>query len=371
MKMRVVFGLGSLGVGGMERQFVEQVKFFDREKFEIILITLFQFPNQPELYSELPADLEVHKFHFKGFKDLASWRELYRLLKELKPDLVVSSLFFANTVFRVLKPLIGYRSIAREHNTYTDKTFFQKVVDRILASVSATIVTVSTTVADFTARQEGIPRGKFTVIRNGIDAEQAREKIETLPSRERLRQEMGLRPADLVFLNIARLVPQKDHRLLIDGFLLFLRLYPEAKLLIVGDGGKRASLEEKVCDAGATENITFFGHRDDVWRFYKVADAFVSTSQIEGLSNAYLEALAVGLPVVATRTAGTDELLHEGENGYFIEERTPERVVDSMTGFAEADNVRLSEAARMSVRAFDIRETVKAYEALFRATASA
>ena len=364
-RIRIVFGVNDFLVGGMQRQFAEQLKFYDRTKFDIHLITLFHFPGKPTLYDALPPDLPVHRLRFRGFIDLESWLQLYRLLRDLKPDIVVSSLFFGNTVFRVLKPLVGYVSIAREHNTYVDKPLFQRLVDRMLSRVSYVIVAVSNTVAEFTSLQEGISRERFFVIHNGIDVQEMRDRLQRLPPRSALCREFDLRSEDRVFVNVARLTAQKNHRLLIDGFALFHAAHPGYKLAIVGDGSLRAKLEAHASDAGVARAVIFFGHRDDVWKFYKLAEAFVSASDIEGFSNAYLEALAAGVPLIATRTAGTDEILEDGVNGFSIGRASPEGVAEALNAFDAAAAERLRAGAVGSAERFDIRTTVGAYAALF------
>ena len=364
-KIRVVFGLGSLGPGGMERQFVEQTRFFNREKYDVILVTLFEHPGAPNLYGELPHDLSVHRFDFKGWVDMFSWYRLHRLLKELRPDIVVSSLFFANTAFRVLRWFIGYRVIAREHNTYIDKGIIARLIDRVLANSSNCIVAVSTKVANFTAAQEHIPRNRFVIIHNGIDIDHVAAQISCQPAVAEIRTELGLGVHERILLNVARLVPQKDHRLLIDGFAQFHESHPEWTLFIVGGGSLQKELEDLSRKLGVGNAVRFFGHRDDIWKFYKVAEGLVSSSQIEGLSNTYLEAFAAGLPVVATKTAGTDELIRENQNGYFIQERTAESVNVALETLHRADRASMSEACRETARRCDIRETVRSYEKLF------
>src|SRR3989344_3642157 len=135
--IKVVFGLNDFLVGGMQRQFSEQIRHFNRERFEIVLITLFQFSGKENMYAALPKNLEVHTLSFNGFADVGEWWKLFRLLQRLRPDIVVSSLFFSNTVFRVLKPLVGYASVAREHNTFADRlSHWQRRVDKILSHLS-------------------------------------------------------------------------------------------------------------------------------------------------------------------------------------------------------------------------------------------
>jgi glycosyltransferase involved in cell wall biosynthesis len=266
----------------------------------------------------------------------------------------------------VLKPFVGYVSLAREHNTFADRlSSWQRMIDRVLSRLSYAIVAVSSTVAEFTSAQEGIPRDKFFVIHNGVDLDKAQHELNTLPSKNELKKELGFSQANTILLNIARLTHQKNHQLLIDGFAGFFKAHPEYTLVIVGSGKLRKELEAYAHIKGVGGVVVFFGHRDDVWRFYKMADAFVSTSQIEGLSNAYLEACAASLPLVATNTAGTDELLRDGENGYIISEQTPQAVVHALLRLQSSDLQALGIAARETAERFSIQRAVNQYEGLF------
>ena len=362
-RIKVVFGVNDFLTGGMQRQLAEQMRFYDRERFSFALITLFDFPGKPTMYNELPPDLEVHRLNFSGVVDIASWWRSYRLLMRLQPDVVVSSLFFANMVFRLLKPFVGYAAIAREHNTYTDKPLWQRIVDRVLAPLSYRIVAVSGTVASFTAAQEGITQERFMVIHNGVDSARVTQSLATLPGKPELQEETGLAGASPLILNVSRLISQKQHELLIEGFALYARARPRARLAIVGEGPRMEKLVALAARCSVADAVVFFGHHDDVLKFYKMADIFVSTSAIEGLSNAYLEALAAGLPLVATKTAGTDELIEEGKNGFYIEPRTPEAVCSALEKIG--DGVGYRDQVLATARRFDIRTTVKSYEALF------
>jgi glycosyltransferase involved in cell wall biosynthesis len=361
-KITVVFGINDFLSGGAQKQFCRQLKYFDRNRFRIVLVTLFEFKGKRNLYDLLPNDLEIHRLKFKGWYDIKSWFELWGILQKIKPNIVVSSLFFSNTVFRVLKPLLGYISIPREHNTYIHKPKTHQFIDRILSKLSYQIVAVSDTVAKFTSKQENIPAEKFRVIHNGIDLDLINKE---LPDKDSLKRELGLLSTDKVLINIGRLTSQKNHKLLIDSFATFNDKYPEYKLLIVGEGSLRQKLENQVKDLGEKNSVKFAGHQDNVWKFIKISDFFVSTSKIEGLSNAYLEALLGGLPIVATKTAGTDELIQDGKNGFFIKEGNKEMVLEALEKMHNIDLASFSDHAVEAATKFSIEETVKKYEELF------
>lgn len=363
-RIKVVFGVNDFLTGGMQRQLAEQLRFYDRERFEITVVTLFAFPGAT-LYAEIPEGITVHRLSFRGIADIASWRSLATLLSQLQPDIVVSSLFFSNLAFRVLKPRFGYVSIAREHNTNADRPFWQRLANRLLAPRSYRIVAVSRTVATFTATHEGILLERFQVIHNGIDSARMQEQLAPYARPEELQKEAGFAPDTTVLLNVSRLIPQKNHHLLLEGFAQFWRTHPSYRLAIVGGGPLEDELTAYVRTLGIADAVTFFGHQDQVARFYRLADVFVATSTIEGFSNALLEALAAGLPAVATRTAGTDEVIEDGRNGFFIDVADASAVCAALTKLDQSAHAALSEAARATAARFDIRESVRAYETLF------
>lgn len=367
--IRVVFGVNDFLVGGMQRQLIEQCKRYDPNRFSITLITLFQFEGKDDFYHKVPPHITVHKMKFKNIFDIGAWKDTYVLLKKIKPDIVVSSLFFSNLVFRVLKPFFRYVCFAREHNTYVEKPLWQRLIDRALSPFSKNIIAVSSTVAQFTARQEGISLKKFKVIHNGIDVQAVQAHLETLPSKEELRTGMGLTNTGRVFLNVSRLMPQKNHRLLIEGFLEYHKENQSDQLVISGDGPLRDELEKTLEKRNAKDYIHLMGHHDEVWPFYKMADVYISTSTIEGFSNSMLEAMASGLPVVSTKTAGTDELIEEGHNGFFVEE-SAESVSHGSKNFATA-GVHMGANAIETAKKFDISKTVEAYEELFASVTTA
>jgi glycosyltransferase involved in cell wall biosynthesis len=99
--------------------------------------------------------------------------------------------------------------------------------------------------------------------------------------------------------------------------------------------------------------------------YYLIGEFFISTSKIEGLSNAYLESLACGLPLLSTKTAGTDELITEGENGFFINEHSVAGVLSGINKMLNKDLKTMGRFAREKVKNFDISVTANNYETLF------
>lgn len=368
-KIKIAICINDFLVGGAQRLLADMLHRLDREQFEPVLITLFYWPDRTYFYDLLPLDVPVYRLAFSGFWDLRSFLRLCRLLKSIAPEIVLSNLFFTNTMVRLLKPLLRFKVIIVEHNTYVKKTKLHQLIDRTLAHLSVRIVAVSSGVAAFTAQQEHIPLSKFIVIHNGVDIEALRRQKHTYnPIQEK--QLLGLSKDTKVILAVARLTTQKNPELLIESFALFARTHPSYALVIVGGGGKwDISLRTKAETLGISDRVVLAGVRKDIARFYAIADFFVSTSSIEGFGIAHAEALACGVPVLTTKTAGPDEMIQEGENGFFIQEGTPENVVAGMERMVSGDLSHMSRRATEIVEAYSIGRAVEKYEDLFRETA--
>lgn len=369
-KKRIAVVMNNFLMGGVQRQFTFLLPHLDQGKFEFFLITLFNSPEKEALYRDLPAQFPVYKLNFKGFFDIISWCKLARIFLKIKPSIVLSNLFFSNTVVRSLKPFLGYKVITCEHNTYINKRRIHVFLDKILSVFSHKIVAVSKTVADFTSKQEKIPISKFEVIYNGIDLKKIEKVKSQMPSKEEMKKRLGFQSSDRIIINVARLAPQKKHGFLIHAFAKFSDNYPEYKLIILGDGGLRGKLKKIIKKVNKENNIFLLGNKSNVFDYYYISDFFVSTSQIEGLSVAYLEAMAFDLPLVSTKTAGTDELIIDGENGLFIEELSVGNILNNIEKMTSVDYAYFKKNIVTTIKEFDIKTTAEKYSLLFEKTLS-
>jgi len=362
-KIKLVIGITSFIVGGAQKLIIDQLSVLDRERFEIYLITLFQFSEKKDFYNQLPSDIKLYKFNFKNFKDWKSWFSLFKTLKKNKPDVVISHLFFCNTVFRLIKLLVGYKVIIVEHNTYFYKTKFQIFVDKILSLITYRIVGVSKKVTNFVILQEKIKPSKFITIQNGINLDDINNAKRNY-NKNKLKQELGFNENDKIIINVARLAPQKNQDLLIRAFAKFCMIKKNYKLINIGEGSQEKNLKLLINNLGLSDKVFLLGEKgkDEVYEYYKISDFFASTSKIEGLSISYLEAIAFGLPLVATKTAGTDEIIIEGENGYFLPENDLDAIAKILLQISEMDWDIMSEKAIKSSRNFDIKININKYQ---------
>ncbi len=374
-RTKVLFALPSLLVGGIEQQLTEQLKRYDRTRFTLGLLTLFEYEGRESFKDKLPSDVHFESIGMQGAYDWRGWGKLVRFLRSWKPDVVVSSMFSANTALRLLKPFFRYSVIAREHNLYDEKTWIQCLVDRILAAFSCRIIAVSKDVATFAARQAGIKKEKFTVIQNGVDIHKLQAWKKTRADKAALKKELGFKSTDKIILTVGRLKKAKNHEALIKGFVPFSKEYSQYRLVIIGSGVEQPSLQELVRETnGSVFLLERFG--EAVWPYYACADWFIFPSLREGFPNVVLEAMSFGLPILATDISGSNECVVDGVNaagsltrgnGFFIPP-SASGIKGSLVRAAKLSDESveaMGQASRKQVQQFSIEETVRKYEETF------
>jgi glycosyltransferase involved in cell wall biosynthesis len=166
------------------------------------------------------------------------------------------------------------------------------------------------------ARDIGFPRERITVIRNGADLQKFGATSRTVA-----RELLGIASGDFVIGTVGRLVPVKDHVVLLSAIAGVNESGVAASMVIVGDGPLRGDLESRAHALGLERQVLFLGHRPDVDRILPALDVFALTSVSEGLPNTVLEAMATGLPVISTDVGGVDELVVDGETGLLVPAR--------------------------------------------------
>jgi glycosyltransferase involved in cell wall biosynthesis len=181
------------------------------------------------------------------------------------------------------------------------------------------VIAVSEGLVDFLERAEGLPRHKTVVIGNGVDADLLRQA----PSRERARLNLGLPAAAPILGSVGRLAEQKGQIDLLRALPAIDRALPGTHLVLAGEGPLRARLEDEARSLGVADRLHLLGQRRDIPAVLAALDLFVLPSLWEGLPMALLEAMAMSLPVVATRAVGVEETVEDGATGFLVPMRDP------------------------------------------------
>jgi glycosyltransferase involved in cell wall biosynthesis len=214
--------------------------------------------------------------------------------------------------------------------------------------------------------EERVPRERLRLIYNGI---QTRDVLPNDNSRTK-RAELGIGDDALVLVVVANLIPYKGHADLIDALGLIKSELPQPWVLLVlgRDDGIGDSLKQHAQNVGVADDIHWLGSRRDVAAILNAADIGILCSHQEGFSNAVLEGMAAGLPMIVTDVGGNVEAVEDGLNGRVVPPREPRRLAEVLLEIARSPNKRLmGEAGRHRVQgAFSLDACVDAYEALYR-----
>jgi L-malate glycosyltransferase len=220
----------------------------------------------------------------------------------------------------------------------------RRTANRVLAHAPRTVVTVSSELKQHLVA-EGFSTDRVSVIYNGIDV----GPLPDVAARTRVRQELGVDDRTIVIGTVARLDPVKDLPTLVRALGA-----PEASrpltLLVIGDGPERGPIEAAARAAGVASFVRFLGHRDDARDLLAGCDVYANSSISEGISLTILEAMAAGLPVVATRVGGTPEIV-DTSCGRLVPSRDPASLAVTLSELAADASLRcvLGRAARARV----------------------
>jgi len=315
--IKICYIIGQLARGGAEKQLYELVKNSDKKQFYPVVISLSQggfFANE---IREL--NIKVIEIARKKNREFSRLFKLIKLIREIKPEIVHTFLFSANSYGRIAAILCRVPVIiASERNSSEmgkDKTLFEMFIDKIIALFTDAIICNSHKAADMLVKRYCFNEKKVFTVHNSING------IDFLKGNYSCDRKI----APCVIGTVGRLYPQKNHKLFLD-IVKLLSDMPDndhVDFLIVGNGPLRGELESYSKKLGIRDKVLFTGERTDIPDLLQNMDVFVITSLYEGLSNAIMEAMAAGLPVVATNVGGNSELIIDGETGFLYHPNEP------------------------------------------------
>jgi glycosyltransferase involved in cell wall biosynthesis len=368
-RLKVAQVIYSLEVGGLEKVALSLTRALDENRFESYLISL----NGPgPLSSQLSLDpehcllLEPQSSSWLPRRpiDCSAVLRIRRFLKDHGIQVVhlhnAGPLVYGGLAARL--SLNRPRIIYSEHNqVYRASSRLKRRFRQYLRLADRTIA-VSADLQRYLQNDLRVPVA-VEVIRNGISVQCPPEAMAAS-----VREELGLRPSDLVIGTAVVLSEQKGLTYLLEAVPAILRDVPNARFVIAGDGPLRAALEEQTRAAGLQQSVSFIGYQKDVARVISAFDVYVLPSLWEGLPLALLEALALGKPIVATTVGGNPEIVQDGVNGLLVPPRDPGALARALAQVCGDERFR-HEVANSNRGRFDeqfsLAQMVRAHEQLY------
>ena len=260
--------------------------------------------------------IPLHTFAMRGHLEPKLLLRLRALMQELRPSLVHTHLFHADLYGALAARWAQVPAlVSSRHN---DNAFRRRQpwrgLNRRLWRMADAGIAISQAVADFVVEVENAPRDKLRVIHYGLQW-QPSPNAERQALRRSMRTQLGFAQTQPLLAMACRLIEQKGVSDALQAFAGTRSEFPEARLLIAGDGPLRAQLESEATQAGLTGSVRFLGWRDDVPQLLAACDLFLMPSLWEGFGLVLLEAMAQGLPVVASRVSAIPEIVVAGETG--------------------------------------------------------
>jgi glycosyltransferase involved in cell wall biosynthesis len=275
---------------------------------------------------ELMDGFSVHRFRTSTLpilRTISYYIKSFFVVKSIDPDIVHIQTVFLSLSGLLIKKLLHkpYIIYARGSDVYLRRWLEDLISKPILKNADAVI----TLTEDMKSSVRKTCDRDILVIPNGINL----SKFENL-SKSFIRSEFGIEDEKII-LFVGSLRPVKGVEYLIEAMSFLIN--KNTKLLLVGDGEKRRSLESLAKNFSLSNNVVFVGKvaNDAIPKYMAAADILVLPSLSEGFPNTLLEAMASGLPIIATNITGIHEIVKDGENGFLVEPKNPEDIADRIT----------------------------------------
>lgn len=327
-----------LGTGGLENGVVNLINKLPAEKYRHCVICMTDFT---DFRNRIKRDnVQVYCLNKKPGQDIAVYWRLWKLLKTIKPDILhtrnLSALeaqlpgFLAGIKYRI------HGEHGRDMDDLDGINPRYVLLRRLFRPLVQRYVPMSKDLETWLIKDIQVPGNKITQIYNGVDMSQfkiiAPKPLAILP--------LEFRSSKLMLIGtVGRQVPVKDHITLVKAFIQLIQTHPEAKqkvrLILVGTGVLQSTLRDLCLTAKIEAFVWFAGERPDVSTLMQTFDLFVLPSINEGISNTILEAMATGLPVIATHVGGNMELVINNKTGYLVKKQNPIEMAEAFKKYID------------------------------------
>jgi glycosyltransferase involved in cell wall biosynthesis len=365
MSKKIVYLITEMEIGGAQRVLNRLLAKLDRNKFEPMVVCFY---NGDSIIGNMIRKLDIPVIDI-GFSKPWNFYKLWRLWHIFRhecPTILHCWLFHANLIGRIFGHFSDVPIIITSRRNVEIGGRYREFLKRMTNNYDHAVVAVSERVRKVEIERNNTNPEKVITIHNGVDISEHKRNISLNKIHIRSKYQI---PNDIVVIaTVSRLLPQKGLEYLVFALRDFYNLRNKATLFVAGDGVSRQDLEQLVVTGCLQNSIYFLGWRSDIPHVLSCIDIFVLPSLHEGMPNVILEAMAAGLPVVATNVGGTPEVVVDGETGFLVPPRDPKALADAIVRLINDPELRkrFGQAGRERIeKHFTIQETVRKTEALY------
>jgi sugar transferase (PEP-CTERM/EpsH1 system associated) len=368
MPIRIMHVVDNLGKGGLENGLVNLIEKLDPQRFEHTVCAIRILGLNAD---RLPRDrVRVICLGKKETDSRFQSAILSRAIREVGPDIVHTRNWAAIEGVFAARWLRTPAVVHSEHGLESDaekrQPWRRNWCRRLAYGLADRVISVSGELRDRHARHTGFSKDRISVIHNGVDCKRYRPDADV---RARLRRELNLSEEDLCIGCVGNLLPIKGHMTLLHALRELELRSNRWQLLLIGDGSERSQLEAFVgAHRDWKHRVKFLGTSTRVPELLNAMDVYVLPSMYEGISNSLLEAMATGLPVLATSVGGNPEVVIDGESGLLFPSRESGKLASLLVRSSEQTELRLklgAGALRRVREEFSIDSMVQKYDELY------
>lgn len=337
-KKRLVFFIGSMGNGGAQRVVAYITDALVKKKYEITILSYYD--EEPSYYISPYVNLKsVVKENGNSVLKNINW--IRRYFKK-NADVIISFLAPFNIIAIISSLGIGVPIIVADRNDprFVPENRTQRMLRNTLYEFANSVIVQTTHNRDYFSRSI---KKKCDIIFNPVDLQEKKGIAVLTPKRKEI-------------VSVGRIMPQKNHEMLIEAFSRIIATHPDYSLIIYGDCSnsiQKEKLDKLIEEKKIEQRVIMPGNVPDVIDRIAGAEVFALTSNYEGMPNALAEAMCIGLPCISTKVSGATDLITDGENGYLIESGDVDGLTQRLIELIEDKDLRkriASEAIRLNER---------------------
>ncbi|MCI5140150.1 MAG: glycosyltransferase [Candidatus Electrothrix sp. ATG1] len=357
--LKVLHLISSRGLYGAERIILNLIGSTDRTRFipSLALLQVEGYPNMELIEAVQAKGAQGHVITCRKWVDLEAVGQTRELIRRENIALVHCHEMKGRLYGLLAAMGTPARLITTNHNWIRSDvlvTCFESL-DAFYIRFFPKIVAVSPEVRQL-MRRYLTPAKKMQVIINGIDMQEFRKDQQ---AREKIRREFHIAPETQLIGAFGRISPEKGQKYFLAAAAQVLKVFPEARFLIVGDGFQGEEMREYTVALGISKAVIFAGFRSDVAALYSALDIFVLPSLLEGTPMALLEAMATELPVIASDVGGVGRIIRHGENGLLVPSADANALAAEIRKLLTDDMTKATQLAKNAVLTVEARYSAR------------